>query len=100
MDGDGGGGAMGSLHGDVGGGVNGDMEARMENADGDSGTSALQSMGYIDNGTGMAQGEGDSTDSAHSVLQSVILITVAVFFGGSLLYFLITGILSLFGVTL
>ncbi|WP_226481503.1 hypothetical protein [Natrinema amylolyticum] len=100
MDGDGGGGTMGGLHGDVGGGVNGDTEARMENADGDSRTSALQSMGYIDNGTGMGRREGDSTDAGHSVLQSVLLITVAVFVGGSLLYFLITGILAMFGVTL
>ena len=100
MDGTDGGGSMGSLHGDVGGGVNGDMEARMENADGDSGTSALESMGYIDNGAGMGRRKDDSTGSGHSVLQTVLLILVAVFFGGSLLYFLITGILSMFGVPL
>ncbi|QRV14639.1 hypothetical protein JMJ58_17145 [Haloterrigena salifodinae] len=82
------------------GSLNGDIEARMENADGDSETSALQSMGYIDNGTGMSRREEDSTDSGHSVLQMVLLITVAVFFGGSLLYFLITGILAIFGVSL
>lgn len=91
---------MGSLHGDVGADVNGDMEARMENADGDSGTSTLQSMGYIDNGTGMGRREDDSTDSRHSVLQMIVLILVAVFFGGSLLYFLITGMLGMFGVPL
>lgn len=91
---------MGGLHGDVGGGVNGDMEARMENADGDSETSALQSMGYIDNGTGMGRREKDSTDSGHTVLQMVLMIIVAVFVGGSLLYFLITGILAMFGVPL
>ncbi|NUC71482.1 hypothetical protein HTZ84_04005 [Haloterrigena sp. SYSU A558-1] len=82
------------------GSLNGDIEARMENADGDSETSALQSMGYIDNGTGMGRREEDSTDSGQSVLQTVLLITVAVFFGGSLLYFLITGVLAIFGVSL
>ncbi|ELZ17992.1 hypothetical protein C477_12327 [Haloterrigena salina JCM 13891] len=82
------------------GSLNGDIEARMENADGDSETSALQSMGYIDNGTGMGRREEDSTDSRQSVLQMVLLITVAVFFGGSLLYFLITGLLAIFGVSL
>ncbi|NUB92603.1 hypothetical protein HT576_16470 [Haloterrigena sp. SYSU A121-1] len=82
------------------GSLNGDIEARMENADGDSETSALQSMGYIDNGTGTGRREEDSTDSGQSVLQTVLLITVAVFFGGSLLYFLITGVLAIFGVSL
>ncbi|WP_137290578.1 hypothetical protein [Natronorubrum halophilum] len=82
------------------GSLNGDIGARMENADGDSGTSALQSMGYMNTGTGMGRKEEDSTDSGHSILRMVLLITVAVFFGGSLLYFLITGILALFGIPL
>ncbi|WP_339106000.1 hypothetical protein [Haloterrigena salinisoli] len=82
------------------GSLNGDIEARMENADGDSGTSILQSMGYIDDGTGTDRREEDSADSGHSVLQMVLMITVSVLFGGSLLYFLITGILAIFGVSL
>lgn len=82
------------------GDVNGDIEARMENADGDSGTSVLQSMGYLDTGAKIGSTDGDSTDSGPSVLQSVIMIAVAVFFGVSCLYFLLSGILAIFGVQL
>ncbi|WP_224448628.1 hypothetical protein [Haloprofundus salilacus] len=101
MDGDGGGmdgGEMGSMHSIGMEDVNGDIEARMERTDGDPGISALQSMGYIDNGDGIGQREGDSTDSGHSALQSILITTVVVFFVGSLLYFLITGILGMLGV--
>lgn len=95
-----GGGSIWGQNGDTGGGVTGDMESRMENADGNSGTSALQSMGDRNDETGMGQRGGESTGSTHSVLQMVFMIIVAVFFGGSLLYFLITGLLAMFGVPL
>lgn len=100
MDADDGGGAMGGIHGDVGGGVNGGLESRMENADGDSEASTLQSMGYRTDDGGMGRKEGNAADSGRSVLESVGLITVALFVGSSLLYFLLTGILAMFGVYL
>lgn len=82
------------------GDVNGDIEARMENADGDSGTSTLQSMGYIDSDAGTGRTDGDSTDSGHSVLKPIVITAVVAFFGLSCLYFLLSGILAMFGVQL
>ncbi|QLG26653.1 hypothetical protein HUG10_03450 [Halorarum halophilum] len=103
MDGDGGGLEGGGMGGMNSGGirdVNGDIEARMENTDGDSGVAALQSMGYIDGGAEMGQGDGDSTSSWHSTLNSVIVIAMAALLGGYLLYSLLSGILAMFGVQL
>lgn len=82
------------------GDINGDIEARMENADGDSGTSVLKSMGYIDKGARIGQNNGGSMDTGHSVLQSILITTVVVFFGVSCLYFLLSGIWAMFGVHL
>ncbi|EJN58409.1 hypothetical protein [Halogranum rubrum] len=98
MDGDGG--EMGGMHGAGTGDVNGDIEARMENVDGDSGASVLQSMGYLDSDTGTNRSDGESTSSEFSTLKTTLILVLSVFFAGSLLYFLVTGILSVFGVSL
>ena len=103
MDGDSGGmdgGEMGGVNGAGMGDTDGDTRAGMESTDGDPGTSTLQSMGYIDSGAGMARGDRDSTDSGASVLQSVIIVAVIVFFGVSFVYFLLMGILAMFGMQL
>lgn len=102
MDGDGGemGGGDTSMHGVRTGDANGDIEARMENADRDSGASVLQSMGYLNDDAGIGRSDGGSTDSRLSVLKSALILVVVVFFGMSLLYFLVTGILAMVGVSL
>lgn len=89
-----------SMHGVGTGYANRDSEARMENADSDSGASVLQSMGYRNDDTGFGRSDVDSTDSKLSALKSVILLVGAVFFGSSFLYFLVAGILEMFGVSL
>lgn len=100
MDGDGGGmdgggmsgGGMGGTHG-VGMGSTGEDSP-------DSGESVLQSMGYRDSEAGMNRTEGNSTGSWTSVLQKVIILTVVGFLGVCFVYFVLTGILAIFGVHL
>lgn len=96
MDGDDASDAMGGLH-DVGG-SGGSIEARME--DGDSGTSTLQSLGYVENGPETSREGGKSPDSWISTFKTAVMALVAVFLGLSLLYLFITSILFMFGVTL
>ncbi|WP_435362173.1 hypothetical protein [Haloarchaeobius sp. DFWS5] len=98
MDGDDGGmgsGGLGSAHSVGNTDIDGDTEARMENADGDSGMSALQSMGYVDSDAGT---ERDATGSGHSTLQTVVILAVVGFFGLSVLYLIISTLLLTFGI--
>lgn len=96
-------GGIGDLNGGGMGGMDGDGGTGTESTDGDHpdpGTSALQSMGYIDSGAGMDRTGGDSTGSWTSSLQSVIITAMMVFVGLGFVYFLIGGILAMFGVQL
>jgi len=105
MDGDGG----GTDAGGMGGGGTGSMNGEFINqsvgdgtggTDDDSGTSALQSLGYIESGAGTEREDGDSTRSVTSVLKTIVFLAVGFFFVGSFLYFLLSGILAFLGVQL
>ncbi|WP_276256262.1 hypothetical protein [Halomontanus rarus] len=101
MDGDGGGIDGGGMAGMNGGGmVDMDGDGRTDGDYPDAGTSALESMGYIDSGTRVNGTGRDSTSSWASVLKSVVTTAVMVFFGVCFVYFLLGGILAMFGVQL
>ncbi|WP_276254019.1 hypothetical protein [Halomontanus rarus] len=106
MDGDGGGmdrGAMGGLSSGEMVGMNKDGRDGTESTDGDhpdSGTSALESMGYIDSGTGIDRRTGDSPSSGTSIIRSAITAAMMVFVGFAFVFFLLRGILAVFGVQL
>lgn len=76
----------------------GDGETGSTNVD--SGTSALQSMGYLDRGAETGRERGDSTRSVFSIIVNGIVMVVAAFTAISLLYFLVAGVLAVFGVYL
>lgn len=97
MDGDGGGtdaGGMGAM--DSGGAA--EMGSTNEESP-DSGSSVLQSMGYLDSGTEMNSADG-SAGSEMSVFESVVIAAVVLLVGIGFLYFLLAGILAIFGVQL
>ncbi|ADB63151.1 hypothetical protein Htur_4337 (plasmid) [Haloterrigena turkmenica DSM 5511] len=100
MDGDGGGMDSGGMSG---GGIGGMDVTGIESTDRDSPDSAesvLQSMGYRDSGVGMERRDENSTDSWTSDLRTVMILAVVGFFGVCFVYFLLTGILAMFGVYL
>lgn len=97
------GGVMGGLSSGGRVGMNEDGRDGTESTDGDhpdSGTSALESMGYIDSGTGIERRNGNSTSSGTSVIWSAITAAMMVFVGFSFVFFLLRGILAMFGVQL
>lgn len=100
MDGDGGGMDAGGLSG---GGMGGTHEVGMGRTgedSPDSGESVLQSMGYRDSEAGMNRTDGNSTGSRTSILQTVVTLAIVGFLGIGFAYFLLTGILAIFGVHL
>lgn len=100
MDGDGGGMDVGGMSGGGMGGTPGvGMETTGEESP-DSGEEVLQSMGYRDSGAGMERTDESSTGSWTAVLQRVAILALVGFLAISSAYFLLTGILALFGVSL
>lgn len=98
MDEDGGGMDIGGMSG---GEMMGRTGAEIGSTDGDSPDSAesvLQSMGYRDGGTGTGRTDENSTGSWVSDLQTIVILAVVGFLGVSTAYFLITGVLAMFGV--
>lgn len=100
MDGDGGGMDVGGMSGGGMGGTSGvGMGSTTEDSQ-DSAEAVLQSMGYRDSEAEMDRTDGNSTGSWTSVLQSVVILVMVGFLGISFVYFLITGVLAIFGVHL
>ncbi|WP_435362812.1 hypothetical protein [Haloarchaeobius sp. DYHT-AS-18] len=98
MDGDGGG-----TDGVSPGVLNGGNVAGRDHLDGEptnSESSVLQSLGYTNDHAGMDRAGGDAANSRIETLKMVILNTVLLFVGLNLLYFLLSGILAMFGVRL
>ncbi len=79
-------------------GIDGSNGDGMGGTDEDSGSSVLQSMGYVDSGADIGREDGDASRSVSSILQTVVILAVVGFFGISVLYLLLSVVLSLFGV--
>ncbi|AEH38476.1 hypothetical protein Halxa_3871 [Halopiger xanaduensis SH-6] len=64
----------------------------------DSGSATLQSMGYLDSDTETRRTDGHFTGSKTSILKSIIILAVAAVFVSLLLYYVVSGLLMLFGI--
>ncbi|WP_339102841.1 hypothetical protein [Haloterrigena salinisoli] len=80
-----------------GGGISG-LGSESTEYESESSEEVLQSMGYRHSEAEIDRTNGNSTGSWTEVLQQVMILALVGFLGVSFAYFLLTGILAIFGV--
>ncbi|WP_459194545.1 hypothetical protein [Halosimplex sp. J119] len=99
MDGDGASGVDGEI-----GGLNptgtGNADQTEGGSEDGSASGALRSMGYTDSGAEVGRDDGDGTGSGDSILQTVVIVTVAGSFALTAAFFFLQMILAVLDVVL